>query len=67
MSALKLKGIMETEDKRIIDIASELQISPNTVAKYLRGDRTSRPIRALVENYLAKKGFKQTGGRPAPG
>lgn len=55
MSADRLKTLMKAEDKRIIDIASELRISPITVTKYLNGQKVSHAIKALIENYLASR------------
>jgi hypothetical protein len=55
MSASRLKKIMQAEDKRVIDIASELKISPHTVMKYLRGERINRAIQAAIEGFLARK------------
>ena len=55
MDASRLKKIMEVENKRVIDIASELQIAPNTVAKFLRGENVSRVIEATIKRYLDDK------------
>jgi transcriptional regulator with XRE-family HTH domain len=65
MSAARLKSVMESEDKRAIDIASELRISPNTVFKYLRGERVSHSIQALIDRFLESKKSAQGKARTA--
>lgn len=55
MSAKELKRVMEYEDKRVIDVASELRMSPTTVSKYLRGERLNPAILEKIQRYLASK------------
>jgi transcriptional regulator with XRE-family HTH domain len=65
MSANRLKTYMLREKKRIIDIASELQISPNTVGKFLNGGRVQPVIRNAIESYLDSKTGTHTAGAEA--
>jgi transcriptional regulator with XRE-family HTH domain len=55
MSAARLKTVMRTEGKRQIDLASDMNISPNSVGKYLRGEPVSRKIQMAVDAYLEAK------------
>jgi predicted transcriptional regulator len=55
MSSKDLKRVMEREGMRVIDVASELRVSPNTVAKYLRGERINRAIQDSIVRYLSLK------------
>lgn len=65
MSSKILKKIMETEHLRLADLATQLQISPNTTAKYLRGEKVSRVVQAVINVYLEKKALTAGGGKAA--
>jgi len=67
MGAAHLKKIMEVENKRVIDIASELQIAPATVSKFLRGESVSRVIEATIKRFLDDKARITGAARAASG
>lgn len=58
---------MEAEDIRVIDIASELQISSHTVSKFLRGERVNRANKAAIEGYLSRKASSKTKAKAVAG
>jgi hypothetical protein len=60
MDGTRLKRVMELEDKRVVDIASELRIAPDTVRKVLRGESVSRLVSDKIKSYLDGKASTAT-------
>lgn len=60
MNQTDLKKFMATTGVRVIDVASELRMSPGTVMKYLRGERINRVLQDALERYLASKEATKT-------
>lgn len=60
MSASLLKAVMEKNGKTNINVASDTGLSPNTVAKYLRGEPVTRANERLLQLW-AEQHSKDSG------
>lgn len=52
MSASELRAWMDKNDKTVINIASDLSLSVDTVRRYLKGESVNRSTQKLIESLL---------------
>lgn len=65
MSAIVLKQALELTGKTIIDVAAATKIHPNTISRYLKGEKVNRSTETLLEQWVQKHSKASDGDSAA--